>query len=90
MEVHRRRDPATSIATTPARRVCGSFEREALKDLPQGGQGIALKKYTERWWSRRRTCTIPGVRRFSFGRAEKDNQVGQVVGLAWTEVGATC
>jgi ATP-dependent Lon protease len=28
-----------------------------------------------------------GVRRFDFGMAEKDNQIGQVVGLAWTEVG---
>ncbi|MDE2599475.1 MAG: endopeptidase La [Rhodocyclaceae bacterium] len=28
-----------------------------------------------------------GVRVFSYGIAEKDNQVGQVTGLAWTEVG---
>ncbi len=28
-----------------------------------------------------------GVRKYDFGRAEKKNQVGQVVGLAWTEVG---
>lgn len=28
-----------------------------------------------------------GVRRFSYGVAEKYNQVGQVTGLAWTEVG---
>jgi ATP-dependent Lon protease len=28
-----------------------------------------------------------GVRRYDFGVAEKDNQVGQVTGLAWTEVG---
>jgi ATP-dependent Lon protease len=28
-----------------------------------------------------------GVRKFTYGRAEKQNQVGQVVGLAWTEVG---
>lgn len=28
-----------------------------------------------------------GVRRFNFGMAEKENQVGQVTGLAWTEVG---
>jgi ATP-dependent Lon protease len=28
-----------------------------------------------------------GVRRYSFGMAEKANQVGQVTGLAWTEVG---
>lgn len=28
-----------------------------------------------------------GVRRFNFGVAEKENQIGQVTGLAWTEVG---
>jgi ATP-dependent Lon protease len=28
-----------------------------------------------------------GVRKYTFGMAEKDNQIGQVTGLAWTEVG---
>ncbi len=28
-----------------------------------------------------------GVRKYDFGRAEQDNQVGQVTGLAWTQVG---
>ena len=28
-----------------------------------------------------------GVRRYNFGMAEKQNQLGQVTGLAWTEVG---
>src|SRR5690625_928731 len=28
-----------------------------------------------------------GVRKFDFGRAESENQVGQVTGLAWTQVG---
>jgi len=28
-----------------------------------------------------------GVRRFSYGVAERENQIGQVTGLAWTEVG---
>jgi ATP-dependent Lon protease len=28
-----------------------------------------------------------GVRKYTYGRAEQKNQVGQVVGLAWTEVG---
>ena len=28
-----------------------------------------------------------GVRRFDFGRAEQDNEIGMVTGLAWTDVG---
>lgn len=28
-----------------------------------------------------------GVRKFDFGRAEESNQIGQVTGLAWTQVG---
>ena len=28
-----------------------------------------------------------GVRRFDYGRAEVENQIGQVTGLAWTQVG---
>src|SRR5690606_37435515 len=28
-----------------------------------------------------------GVRRFNYGMAEKENKIGQVTGLAWTEVG---
>ncbi|MGI4816156.1 MAG: endopeptidase La [Janthinobacterium lividum] len=31
--------------------------------------------------------TFLGVRKFDFGLAAKENQVGQVTGLAWTEVG---
>jgi ATP-dependent Lon protease len=44
--------------------------------------------------SDRRTLVMPknldkylGVRRFRYGMAEQHDQVGQVTGLAWTEVG---
>ena len=30
---------------------------------------------------------VLGVRRFDYGRAEAENQIGQVTGLAWTQVG---
>ena len=30
---------------------------------------------------------LSGVRKFNFGRAEEENKIGQVTGLAWTQVG---
>jgi ATP-dependent Lon protease len=35
----------------------------------------------------RKLQKLLGVRRYTYGQAEKNNQVGQVTGLAWTEVG---
>ena len=31
--------------------------------------------------------TFSGVKKFSYGVAEEENQIGQVTGLAWTSVG---
>jgi ATP-dependent Lon protease len=65
-----------------------SLERELGKICRKVVKGIQLKKMNAQ------VVVTPdnlneflGVRKFDYGRAEKNNQIGQVVGLAWTEVG---
>ncbi|MEY4760378.1 MAG: hypothetical protein RLZZ200_234, partial [Pseudomonadota bacterium] len=51
-------------------------------------KGLALKKYEGTVQvTGENIGDFLGVRRYSFGQAEKQDQVGQVNGLAWTEVG---
>jgi ATP-dependent Lon protease len=65
-----------------------SLERELSKICRKVVKGLLLKTY-------KAPVTVTpdnlndylGVRKFSYGRAEEQNQIGQVVGLAWTEVG---
>ncbi|WP_439113223.1 endopeptidase La [Hydrogenophaga sp.] len=65
-----------------------SLERELGKICRKVVKGLLLKTYSP-------TVVVDsenlndflGVRKYSYGRAEAQNQVGQVVGLAWTEVG---
>lgn len=65
-----------------------SLERDISKVLRKAVKMLLLNKELK-------TITVTsdnletylGVHRFSFGVAEKENQVGQVTGLAWTEVG---
>ena len=65
-----------------------SLERELSKICRKVVKGLLLKNMTP-------MVTVDGsnlndflgVRKYSFGLVEKGNQVGQVVGLAWTEVG---
>ncbi|MFJ7566365.1 endopeptidase La [Herminiimonas sp. NPDC097707] len=65
-----------------------SLEREISKICRKVVKMLLLKKQ-----ERKITVTSKnidkflGVRQFDFGVAEKENQIGQVVGLAWTEVG---
>ena len=65
-----------------------SLEREISKICRKVVKMLLLKK-TEKKISvtSKNLDKFLGVRRFDFGMAEKENQVGQVVGLAWTEVG---
>jgi ATP-dependent Lon protease len=65
-----------------------SLERDLGKICRKVVKGLLLRKYKP-------LVTVDagnlneflGVRKFTYGRAEQQNQVGQVVGLAWTEVG---
>jgi ATP-dependent Lon protease len=65
-----------------------SLERELSKICRKVVKGLLLKQMQPQ------VQVIPenlndflGVRKYTYGRAEQKNQVGQVVGLAWTEVG---
>ena len=65
-----------------------SLERELSKICRKAVKALLLKKQTSKISVTSRNLEkYLGVRRFSFGIAEMNNQVGQVTGLAWTEVG---
>ncbi|RQP23616.1 endopeptidase La [Piscinibacter terrae] len=65
-----------------------SLEREISKICRKVVKGLQLKKYEGKVVVTDENLNdFLGVRKFDYGRAEKKNQVGQVVGLAWTEVG---
>ncbi|NEX62850.1 endopeptidase La [Noviherbaspirillum galbum] len=65
-----------------------SLEREVSKICRKVVKMLLLKKQDRKIVvSAKNLDKFLGVRRYDFGIAEKENQVGQVVGLAWTEVG---
>lgn len=65
-----------------------SLERELSKVCRKVIKGLQLKKMTPKVVVDVENLNdFLGVRKFNYGRAEQQNQVGQVVGLAWTEVG---
>ncbi len=65
-----------------------SLEREISKVCRKVVKMLLLKKQDKKVVvSSKNIDKFLGVRRFDYGVAEKENQVGQVVGLAWTEVG---
>jgi ATP-dependent Lon protease len=65
-----------------------SLERELSKICRKVVKGLLLKKYEPTVVVNAENLgEFLGVRKYSYGRAEAQNQVGQVVGLAWTEVG---
>ena len=64
------------------------LEREISKICRKVVKALLLKdRDTKVTINSRNLDKYLGVRRYSYGVAEKNNQVGQVTGLAWTEVG---
>ncbi len=65
-----------------------ALEREVSKICRKVVKTLLLKKRTGKVIVNAKNLDkYLGVRRYTFGMAEKANQVGQVTGLAWTEVG---
>ena len=86
-----------SVAESAIRDIVRYYTREAgVRNLERDISKICRKTVKDlltKGGKRRVTVTsrnldkFLGVRRFTYGIAEKRNQVGQVTGLAWTEVG---
>lgn len=65
-----------------------SLERELAKICRKVVKGVQLKKLKPKVVVKSANLDdYLGVRKYKYGRAEQQNQIGQVVGLAWTEVG---
>ena len=65
-----------------------SLDREISKICRKAVKSLLLKKHKGKISvTSRNLDKYLGVHRYSYGIAEKHNQIGQVTGLAWTEVG---
>src|SRR5579859_4045671 len=59
-------------------KICRKVVKSILTKKKEGGHITVNSKNLDKYL---------GVRKFTYGIAEKENQIGQVTGLAWTEVG---
>jgi len=65
-----------------------NLEREIAKICRKAVKQLALEKDKEKVTATTRNLdSFLGVRRFRYGVVEENNEIGQVTGLAWTEVG---
>ena len=79
----------STSALLHARSGCAQARTRDCQDLPQGGQADAAAQEGAKSVAitPRNLDKFLGVRRFRYGKAEDMNRIGQVTGLAWTEVG---
>ena len=78
---------AISCATIPAKAACG---RSSVRSRSWPARPFArsrLKKATTVTVNAENLDKYAGVRKFRYGMADREDQVGVVTGLAWTEVG---
>lgn len=101
LKTHGLKDSEISISENTVRDIVRYYTREAgVRGLDREISKICRKVVKElltgktRAKGPRKVTVTPrnldkylGVRRYDFGIASKENQVGQVTGLAWTEVG---
>jgi ATP-dependent Lon protease len=64
-----------------------SLEREMARLARKAVRDIELKKATTVTVTAENLSTFAGVRKYRYGVADREDQVGVVTGLAWTEVG---
>src|SRR5574341_1052208 len=65
-------------------KICRKAVKQLLIEKKNDGETEKLHRITV---TPKNLDKFLGVRKYTFGMAEKNNQIGQVTGLAWTEVG---
>jgi ATP-dependent Lon protease len=85
-----------SISESAVREIIRHYTREAgVRSLEREIAKICRKVVKEHLMSDKKKSVVGaknlkkylGVQRFDYGRADKENRIGQVTGLAWTSVG---
>ena len=97
MKNHGLKDEEVNVSESAVRDIVRYYTREAGVRALEREISKICRKVVKSLLLKKRESSIQvnarnldkylGVRRYSFGMAEKENQVGQVTGLAWTEVG---
>lgn len=75
-------------------KICRKVVKQLVAHVPAGSSKAAARKASKALATAATVVVNSenlsdylGVQRYSYGMAEKENQIGQVTGLAWTEVG---